>query len=81
MEEESSAEMKLGGHVDPLAIMLGVGFARNHAGGKIPTYVYHVNGIFQAYFTHWFQSCVKMKPILEHSFNWSSGSLKTIRWC
>ena len=22
-----------------------------------------------------------MKPILEHSFNWSSRSFKTIRWC
>ena len=54
MEEESSDEMKVGGHVEPLATMLGVSFARNHAwgkihaGGKIPTYVYHVNGIFQA---------------------------------
>ena len=47
MEEESSDEMKLGGHVEPLAIMLGVSFTRNHAGGKIPTSVYHVNGIFE----------------------------------
>ena len=36
------------GHVEPLATMLGVIFARNHVGGKIPTSVYHVNGIFQA---------------------------------
>ena len=48
MEEESSDEMNLGGHVEPLATMLGVSFASNHAGGKIPTFVYHVNGIFQA---------------------------------
>ena len=48
MEEESSDETKLGGHVEPLATMLGVSFASNHAGGKIPTFVYHVNGIFQA---------------------------------
>ena len=46
MEEESSDEMKLGGHVEPLATMLGVGFASNHAGGNIPTSLYHVNGIF-----------------------------------
>ena len=48
VEEESSEETKLGGHVDPLATMLGVGFASNHAGGRIPTSVYHVNEIFQA---------------------------------
>ena len=48
MEEELSDEMKLGGHKEPLATMLGVGFASNHVGGKIPTFVYHVNGIFQA---------------------------------
>ena len=48
MEEESSDETKLGGHVEPLATMLGVGFASYHAGGNIPTFVYHVNGIFQA---------------------------------
>ena len=48
MEEESSDEMKLGGHVELLATMLGVSFASNHAGGKLPTSVYHVNGIFQA---------------------------------
>ena len=48
MEEESSDEMQLGGHFKPLATMLGVSFASNHAGGKIPTSVYHVNGIFQA---------------------------------
>ena len=48
MEEESSDETKLGGHVKPLATMLGVSFASNHAGGKIPTSVYHVTGIFQA---------------------------------
>ena len=49
MEEESSDEMKLRGDVDPLATMPGVGFASNHAGGKIPTSVCHVNGtIFQA---------------------------------
>ena len=48
MEEESSDEMKLGGHVEALATMLGVRFSSNHAGGKIPTSVYHVNGIFQA---------------------------------
>ena len=48
MEEESSDEMKLAGHVEPLATILGVRFASNHAGGNIPTYVYHVNGIFQA---------------------------------
>ena len=46
MEEESSVETKLGGHVNPLATMLGVSFTGNHFGGKIPTYVYHVNGIF-----------------------------------
>ena len=48
MEEESLNEPKLGEHVEPLATMLGVSFASNHAGGKIPTFVYHVNGIFQA---------------------------------
>ena len=48
MEEESLDETKLGGHVEPLATMLGVSFTRNNAGGKIPTSVYHVNGIFQA---------------------------------
>ena len=48
MEEESSDKMKLGGHVDPLETMLGVRFTSNHAGGKIPTSVCHVNGIFQA---------------------------------
>ena len=48
MEEESSDDAKLGGHVEPLANMLGVGFASNHARGKIPTSVYHVNGNFQA---------------------------------
>ena len=48
MEEESSDKTKLGGHVKPLATMLGVSFAINHAGGKIPTSVYHVNGFFQA---------------------------------
>ena len=47
MEEELSNETMLGGHVKPLATMLGVGFPSNHAGGKIPTSVYHVNGIFQ----------------------------------
>ena len=81
IEEESSNKTNLGGHVKPLATMLGVGFASNNVGDKIPTYVYHVNGIFQAYFTHWFQACVKMKPIFDHSFNWSVSSLKTIRWC
>ena len=35
MEEESLDEMKLGGHVDPLATMLGVSFTRNHARGKL----------------------------------------------
>ena len=69
IEEESLDEMKLGGHVEPLETMLGVSFASNHVGGKIPTSVYHVNGIFQAYFTHWFQACIKMKPMPEHSFN------------
>ena len=48
MEEELSNETKLGGHVEHLATMLGVSFASNHVGGKIPTSVYHVNGIFQA---------------------------------
>ena len=48
MEEESSDETKLGGHVEHLATMLGVRFARNHVGGKIPTSVYHVKGFFQA---------------------------------
>ena len=48
IEEELSDETKLGGHVEPLETMLGVGFTRNHAGGKISTSVYHVNGIFQA---------------------------------
>ena len=47
MEEESLDEMKLGGHVEPLVTMPGVSFARNHAGGKIPTSVYHANGIFK----------------------------------
>ena len=37
MEEESSAETKLGGHVKPLETMVGVIFASNHVGGKIPT--------------------------------------------
>ena len=48
MEEESSDETKFGGHVEPLETMLGVSFASNHVGDNIPTYVYHVNGIFQA---------------------------------
>ena len=48
MEEESLDETKLGGHVKALATILGVGFASNHAGGKIPTSLYHVNGIFKA---------------------------------
>ena len=48
MEEESSEEMNLGGHVEALATMLGVIFASNHAGGKIPTSIYHVNGIFSS---------------------------------
>ena len=48
MEEESSDEMKLGGHVEHLVTMLGVSFASNHAGGKLPTFVYHVNGIFSS---------------------------------
>ena len=48
MEEESSDETNIGGHVKPLVIMLGVSFASNHAGGRIPTSVCHVNGIFQA---------------------------------
>ena len=39
MQEELPDEMNLGGHVDPLATMLGVGFSRNHVGGKIPTSV------------------------------------------
>ena len=69
MEEESSDEMNIGGHVEPLETMLGVSFASDLAGGKIPTSGYHVNRIFQAYFSHWFQACVKMKPIFEHSFN------------
>ena len=46
MEEDSSDEMKLGGHVKPLATMLGVSFASDHAGGKLPTSGYHVNEIF-----------------------------------
>ena len=46
MEEEFSNETKFGGHVKLLATMLGVSFARNHARGKLPTSVYHVNGIF-----------------------------------
>ena len=69
MEEESSDKTNFGGHVEPLATMLGVSFASNHVGGKTPTSVYHVNGIFQAQFTHWFRACVKMKPIFEHSCN------------
>ena len=48
IEEELSDEPKLGGHVELLATMLGVSFSSNHAGGKIPTSVYHVNRIFQA---------------------------------
>ena len=48
MEEESSDDTKLGGHVEPLATMLGVSFTSNHAGGKLPTSVYHVNGIFSS---------------------------------
>ena len=48
MEEESSDKMKFGGHVESLATMLGVRFASNHVGGKLPTSRYHVNGIFQA---------------------------------
>ena len=48
MEEESSDEMNLGGHVEPLATMLGVSFTSNHDGGKFPTSVYHVNGIFSS---------------------------------
>ena len=46
MEEELSDKTKLGGHVEPLATMLGVGFASDHGRGKLPTYGYHVNGIF-----------------------------------
>ena len=48
MEEESSDEMNLGGHVEPLATMLGVSFTSNHDGGNIPTSLYHVSGIFKA---------------------------------
>ena len=48
MEEESSDKTKLGWHVEPLENMLGLSFTRNHAGGKIPTSVYHVNGIFSS---------------------------------
>ena len=48
MGEESSDETKLGGHVEPLATMLGVSFAINHAEGKLPTSIYHVNGIFSS---------------------------------
>ena len=48
MEEELLDEMKLGGHVEPLETMLGVILASNHVGGKLPTSIYHVNGIFQA---------------------------------
>ena len=48
MEEESSYKTKLVGHVKPLATMLGVCFASNHAGGEISNPVYHVTGIFQA---------------------------------
>ena len=51
MEEESSDETKLGGHVEPLETMLGVGFTSNHAEGKIPTSIYHVNGIFSSIVT------------------------------
>ena len=47
MEEELSDEKEVWGHVELLATMLGVSFASNHAGGNIPTSVYHVNGIFQ----------------------------------
>ena len=46
MEQELSYEMKLGWHAEPLETMLGVIFTRNHARGKLPTFVYHVNGIF-----------------------------------
>ena len=46
MEEELSDETKLWGKVKPLETMLGVRFASNHARGKIPTSVYHVNGTF-----------------------------------
>ena len=46
MEEESSNESNFVGHVERLETMLGVRFTRNHAGGKIPTSIYHVNRIF-----------------------------------
>ena len=45
-EEELSDEMKLGGHVKPIATMPRVRFSSNHAGGKIPTSVYHVKWDF-----------------------------------
>ena len=48
MEEQLSEEANLGGYVELLVTMLGVRFTSNHVGGKIPTSVYHVNGIFQA---------------------------------
>ena len=48
MEEELLDEMNPGGHAEHLATMIGVRFASNHAGGKLPTSVYHVIGIFQA---------------------------------
>ena len=48
MEEESSNKTELGGHVEPLETMLGVSFASDRVGGKIPTSIYHVNGIFSS---------------------------------
>ena len=40
MEEESSNETNIGGHVEPLATMLGVSFARNHARERFqPLYI------------------------------------------
>ena len=47
MEEESSDKMNLGGHVEPLATMLGVNFASNHAGGKLPTSSIMLMGSFK----------------------------------
>ena len=68
MEEESLDKMRLAGHIEPLATMLGVSFTRNHAGGKIPTSVYHVNGIFSGIFYPFVSSLRKNENNLQAFF-------------
>ena len=67
------------GHVKPLETMLGVSFTSNR--GKLPNFVYHVNGIFSSIVYPLVSSLHKNETNLEHSFNWFLSSLKTVRWC